>query len=212
MAGQRKAARRVPILMLLAIAVVFAGCGLFDIRDPMEPIGEIIVHTPNDPDSVILNFALGIENERGGIFTLTEALADTFLFKLDPSDAQTSYGVNDIFLTRSETLDGWRSFISGAALRNEEFRIVFGPPSREEVKIPGALVLWEVVPYELTTTMSAGGDSVVTKAVISQGTIDLWFAEKGGGNWAISRWEDHISGSSPTFGARIETGSGHPRP
>jgi hypothetical protein len=212
MAGNCNLARRGPLLVLLAIAVVFAGCGLFDIRDPMEPIGEIIVHTPNDPDSVILNFALGIENERGGIFTLNEALADTFLFKLSLTDAQASYGVNDIFLTRSETLDGWRSFISGAALRNEEFRIVFGPPDRVDPIVPGALVLWDEVPYELTTTMPAGGDSVATKAVIAQGTIDLYFAEKGGGNWAISRWEDHIDGSSVTFGARIETGSGHPRP
>jgi hypothetical protein len=212
MAGKRSLACRGPFLVLLAIAVVFTGCGLFDIRDPMQPIGEIVVHTPNDPDSVILNFALGIENERGGIFTLTEALADTFLFKLDPSDAQTSYGVNDIFLTRSETLDGWRSFISGAALRNEEFRIVFGPPEEKIVLVTGALVLWDEVPYELTTTMSAGGDSVVTKAVIAQGVIDLFFAEKGSGNWAISRWEDKIDSSTPTFGARIETGSGHPRP
>ena len=188
-------------ILLSTVALGLVGCGLFDIRDPQTPNPGPPEHFATEPDSVLLNFALGVEYEHSGVPALTRALADTFHLQLDPNDALPIYGISTVLLSRSETESGWRAFLRRVVLTND-VEITFG--AAEDIQTPdgGSTQIWENVPYSLK--LASGTEMAAGKA-------DLTFRQKGDFTWVIARWTDKITSASATLGARIESGSGHPR-
>jgi hypothetical protein len=190
-------------LMARALLLVLTGCGLFSIRDPNAPEQGLVEHLPNDPDSVPLNFALGVAAGQEGTFAIQRALADTFRLKLDPVDAQRVYQKTNVFLNKSEVERGWSNEIGGLT-RGQGFGLELKTEDADgRDNLDAQTVRFRRMPYFLVLYFN--GDVVDT---VAAGRTTLYLQERDS-RWYMSRWEDEISGSKASFGALVEQGSGH---
>lgn len=190
-----------PFALLLFLLV--SGCGLFSIRNPNQPEQGLVEHIPNDPDSVLLNFALGIESGQAGGFAIERALADTFRLRLDPIYAQEIYSNPEVYLTKEETVRGLNAFVN---------ELTQGVGVRLDMKTDEATrhdpdpknVLFENMPYHLIRFVNGE-----IQDTLASGETDLYLQESES-RWYMSRWIDNIAGNRASFGEIVEPGSGHP--
>jgi hypothetical protein len=194
-----------PVVLFLArsLFLLVSGCGLFSIRNPNAPEQGLVEHIPNDPDSVLLNFALGVEAGQEGSFAIERALADTFLLKLDPIYAQEIYSNPDISLNKEETVRGWNSFVSDLT-QGVGVRLDMKTEEARRENIDSKTVLFDEMPYFLIRFVNGE-----VRDTLASGAADLYLQESES-RWYMSRWIDKITGNRASFGEIVEPGSGHP--
>lgn len=185
---------RLGLAALAVAATLLGGCGLFDVRDPLPPIGEIPRHIPNAPDSVLFNFTIGWQYRTSGVSQIAEAMAQNFVIRLDPADV-LRLGVDS--LHKVEVEPAIRSFLQSRVKANQ-VRFIF----RTEgllLKDQGSARYYDDLPYVMQIYTSTGGQEVVVDSLAGQ--VDLYFAEQSNSSWAIIDWRDS-GGDSPaeTYG------------
>lgn len=198
-AGRPSPAARAALLLAAAALAAVAGCGLFDIRDPLTPVDpEDIPHrTANHPDSVVFNFAAGFGYKSIGDAAMRSALSDSFHLVLDLID---SGGVPDS-LTKSETATGLGSFFRSVVKADSvwisiELRAAIDSTQR------GDIWFYDQVPYTVTNQTK--------KQTLCAGQSDLYFIQEKG-QWYLVSWHDQsdLARAPLTLGARVLPGSGH---
>lgn len=180
---------------LLGVAVlVVAGCGLFDIREPVEPPveGSGPPHrNPVEPGDVLFNFSEAVKFKLDGLSQYEEALAADFQLILDGIDAQ-DLGAGIDSLDRETDVSSQR--IRASESEADSFHFAFG---NEPVVDEGDIARYFDIQYTLTvidqqtdsTTSTVTGRAVLTLRQDLQTTL-----------WSLTRWEDKRIGDAVSLG------------
>lgn len=193
------APRRLGLLLAGLGVAALAGCGLFDIRDPIPPdTGGCPRHTPSTVDSVVFNFESALGCKVGGTTNLQEALGAPFQFVLDPIDV-SSVPQRPDSMTKTVTLNAFDTFYQGTVKNDSLYMRIFYqdlPPGRDQ-DLPDGRHWFDRVNYELR--IIARGDTVVKATYAGIATI---YFRTGSGTWTFDRWQDRgTGGSTPSLGA-----------
>jgi hypothetical protein len=186
-------------------AVETAGCGLFDIRDPIEPRNPVGCRrvSPVNAESVLVNFESALGCKGAGIGQYEDALSDEFQLVLDEVD---SLDLGFSFLTKEQSRQALSLLTESIA---DSFRFEFdlvtpveGPDTTSYLDMP----------YRLDF-LRRQGDTLAVVGTVA-GTTDLSLAEQLAGTWAITRWVDQRSEGVTSFGRwqgeRVITGAPGP--
>jgi len=175
-----------------AAAVMGGGCDIFDIRDPVEPIGEEPIprcNTSIDPDSALCNVETGIQYKLRGFTLYEESLAEDFGLVLDETDA-ADLGTGVDSLTRAQTVNAQR-IQSGAEPDSFSFRFIRDEPDQDFTRLePGPGVTeYENIRYELRF-ITVGVDTTENMDKLIRGQADITAVEDDQQQWVIRRWVD----------------------
>jgi hypothetical protein len=182
-------------LWLVAFAAVeTAGCGLFKIRDPVQPV--LPKGCPRaaavSPESVLVNFEYAMGCKGDGLVNYGDALAETYSLVLDQNDVpEIGNGLDS--LSKSQDVDAQRILTSALP---DSFHFVFGDPG--STKESGTTFSYFTMPYLLQLIRAQGDSFVVADTIL--GTADITLAEQQAGQWALTRWVDTRSEKYKSFG------------
>jgi hypothetical protein len=179
-----------------ALGLNLAGCGLFDIRDPVRP-GEGASCprlNPSSSDSVLANFVQAMKCKLDGTALYEESLDESFHLVLDQIDVQELSGEWDS-LNKKEDVAA-QEVLAGDPVVADSFFFAFGDvePERKDTT-----AFYLDIPYELLLFRLLG-DSLVTADTVS-GKAELSLLEDTqAGTWAMTRWVDERDGRHTSFG------------
>jgi len=174
------------LLLGLTLGSIGAGCGMFDIRDPVGPINATCsVHqaSPISAESVLVNFAESFRCQEAASSQFNETMAEGFHLKLDVQDV-IDIGIPGLdSLSKAQTIEAQR-------LRSNESStdtMVFEFGDVEPVRTDQTAYYLDI-PYVLRIGHSQGDSLIVTQTIA--GTSDLYLAEGQAAQWFITRWVD----------------------
>jgi hypothetical protein len=180
----------------LTLASAGAGCGMFDIRDPVGPIqATCSAHraTPESAESVLVNFAESFRCQQAAIGQFGETMAEGFHLDLDDLDVQ-ELGIAGLdSLSKAQTVEAQR--LRSIEASADSFAFEFAnkqPDGRTE-----QTAYYLDIPYTLRIGHAQGDSLIVTKTIA--GTSDLYLAEGQASQWFITRWVDQ-RGDSTSLG------------
>ena len=182
-----------PVLIGVAV-MVLAGCGLFEIRQPVAPPGEGTGpphRIPDAPDDVLFNFSEAVKFKLDGLSQYEEALAEDFQLILDTIDAQDlGTGVDSLDRTTDVSAQRIRSSESPA----DSFHFAFGS---EPVVDEGDIARYFDIQYTLQIIDQQADSLISTVEGLAVLTLrqDLQTTL-----WSLTRWEDKRVGESVSFG------------
>ena len=119
-------------ILAAVTAFIVAGCGLFETREPEDPLPPPPRHTPSAPESVLYNFEQGLEFKVVGASQLSEALGPNFILLIDPPDQDDLNGLEAVPKPDFEKAN--RDFLSlrvGGNFLDMDFRDDLVPPRPE---------------------------------------------------------------------------------
>lgn len=195
---QKGTGKGVWVFLVLLGGVIWnlTGCGLFDIRDPVEPEKNARVPPraePLDPDSVLFNFTWAVRYDIDGLQLYEESLRDAFHLVLDPFDVQ-ELGLDVDSLTRNQDVTAQRRWSQELP---DSFAFSFSSQIVERTTDSTAQYL--DIPYELQLIRQEG-DSLITTETI-RGTADLFLLrDRTTTEWALRRWVDQRQDPFKSFG------------
>jgi hypothetical protein len=189
-----RARRLAAVLALLGPAFVatLAGCGLFDVREPLPPIGDIPRRVPNNPDSVLYNVEIALEYRNAGASQLAEALGASFFIDLDAPDVIRLGGLE--IVPKLDVERAARDFmqlrVRGSAVRMTLDNVTVRPIGTADS------AFYDDLPYVLEIYQ---GQNVLERVA---GVADLSVTVQSNGNWALQRWVDigDQDATTETFG------------
>lgn len=179
----------------LTLASLAAGCGMFEIRDPVEPgkgACESRQASPVSAESVLYNFAQSFRCQAAAIGQFGETLAEGFHLDLDDQDV-IDIGIAGLdSLSKTQTVEAQR--LRSVESSADSFAFEFGdvPPIRTD-----QTAYYLDIPYSLRIGIRQGDSLLVTKTIA--GTSDLYLAEGQSSRWFITRWVDQ-RGDSTSLG------------
>jgi hypothetical protein len=184
------------ILGTVLTALVLSACGLFDIRDPVEPEGGPGIcagQVPAGSDAVVIqNFTLAMKCGVDGLGLYDDTLGDKFALELDPLDAADFQGRDT--LSRAEDYQAHDTIVNNVA-DSLYFAFELVQPIRGDTD-----ALYEDMPYMLEVVDQQEDTSIVVQTY--SGTVDLTVVEAGAGEWVMQRWKDQGDQTgNPTLGA-----------
>ena len=180
----------------LTLVSLAAGCGMFDIRDPVQPpIGGCAARraSPGSAESVLYNFAQSFRCQEAAIGQFGETLADGFHLDLDDQDV-VDIGIPGLdSLAKPQTIDAQRLRSIESSADSFAFEFANVPPTERT----DLSAYYLDIPYLLRIGVRQG-DSLLVKKTIA-GTSDLFLAEGQSSQWFITRWVDQ-RGDSTSLG------------
>lgn len=179
---------------LLASLLFVFGCGLFDPRDPEDPISVRSTFTPpTEPATVLANMSASVR-ELSSVNYL-RCLSDTGsggAFQFEPTPAAASvYGAFAAWDRSSE--EAWFLNARSRLPSGTTMSIVFSTPVSQSVQ-PDSVTL--DVPYDLTVPHGQEG---IPQRVVGR-SIFTMVLDRRTGTWSIRHWQDiALSSSQPTW-------------
>lgn len=183
-----------PSIVSCVVLLSAAGCGLFEPRDPEEPVSVRSTYTPpTEPAMVLANMAAALR-ELNSVNYL-RCLSDTSTggsYQFVPTPAAA--GIYSVFSTWDRTSEeGWflnaRSRLSSGSTMN----VVFSTPVAQGVQ-PDSVTY--DVPYDLSVPHGQAG---LAQQVVGRSLLTL-VLDRRTGLWSIRRWQDvALSSSDPTW-------------
>ena len=189
-------------LLLALLALLTAGCGLFEPTSPeVGESGETLLANYADPESSLKYMAIGIgRKDNVGLATYIGALADSSsdgvgfhaFFDAAVWNAYTGVKPDDWDLDHEET-QFYPAFI---ALRTEAYTMVWLPDEYHPLD--------EVVDDDhviLHRQYKVWAGSSTDSLLIGVGYADLYFTRISASRWALTRWQDRVDpdiGATPT--------------
>jgi len=187
--------KKISTLVGVVLGVVWMlGCGLFDPRDPEDPISVRSTFTlPTDPATVLSNMTAALR-ELNSVNYL-RCLSDTSsggTFQFGPTPAAAAvYGVFAAWDRSSE--EAWFLNARSRLPTGTSMSIVFSSPVSQGVQ-PDSVTL--DVPYDLSVPHGQEG---IPQRVVGRSLLTM-ILDRRTGTWSIRRWQDiALSSSQPTW-------------
>lgn len=190
--------RRVLPMVVLAgwplAFVAFTGCGLFEPRDPEDPISVRSTYTPPTEPSVVLENMTASLRELNSVNYL-RCLSDTGTggaFQFVPTSAAAGiYGVFAAWDRSSE--EAWFLSVRSRLPSGSGMSVAFSTPVSQGVQ-PDSVTL--DVPYALTVPHGQAG---IAQDVAGRSLLTL-VLDRRTGLWSIRRWQDiALATNQPTW-------------
>jgi hypothetical protein len=175
--------------------VVFSlGCGLFDLRDPEDPVSVRSTFTPpTDPETVLENMTAAVR-ELNSVNYL-HCLSDTGTggaYQFDPTPSAA--GVYGVFATWDRSSEeAWFLNAASRVPSGSSMNVIFSTPVSQSVQ-PDSVTL--DVPYDLSVPIGQQG---IPQQVTGRSLLTL-VLDRRTGTWSIRRWQDvALASSQPTW-------------
>ena len=187
-----------PVFLMVMGLVGQTGCGMFDLRNPVEPPnpGPGIPSLPwTSPENVLFNFAEAVKANRDGLVQYGDALAEPFELRLDAIDVLEMGAGGREFLCKAADTDAQRTRageLEALMTGTDSLSFVFGniEPERTDTT-----AFYLDIPYELQL-IRPEGDSLIV-----QGKAELFMLENRQTlEWEITRWIDKREDPATSFG------------
>ena len=179
---------RMAITVVVSLAPLALGCGIFSPRDP-RPGGAagVACATPNAPADVVSNL-LAHYGSLAGVDCYSSMLDPSFTFHPDAADSIEA-PVDTIYANWTAKVE---SGVAGSLARAATYhRTVFDSTYATTVITPGP-PRSEVRFYAYNLTIRAAETAPDT---LFQGRAEITFTEGSGAQWRITNWQDRRDGS-----------------
>lgn len=180
--------------LLVGCLVLWAGCGLFEPRDPEEPIAIRSTFTPpTEPQTVLDNMGAALRelNSVNYLRCLSDTgTGGTFQFEPTPAAAGV-YGVFAAWDRSSE--EAWFLNARSRLPSGSGMSVIFSTPVAQGVQ-PDSVTL--DVPYDLSIPHGQQG---IPQRVVGRSLLTM-VLHRQTGTWSIRRWQDvALSSTQPTW-------------
>lgn len=174
---------------LLFLCLIFAGCELFDTRDPQSPAGnQGSWETPQQPRDVLTNLGLALFEKNAANY-MRSFDADSFVFVADPVVLQVQPSMAGWDYSREQS--HINSLFSEGSLPSDSAVFVVFTQTDETVLGDSAQV---IASYNLTAQLALAG-----RPGEMRGESQFWFRVGREGYWVISRWTDSRTESGASW-------------
>jgi hypothetical protein len=196
--------RTTALLGALIAAVILGttgGCGFFDTRSVVQPIGDVSVPKRDalDPDSVLWNYQVGVRYSFQGGGNLDDSLDEFFVMRLAFQDsADLSLGS----MNKPQHLKAFedRSFVAGDTLWFEFPTF----EDRDKDFISATEARYDTLSYIFQILQRVPGEpDSATVVETYSGRATIYFVVLPNGDWVMRQWfdfEDPLNPSNQTWG------------